>query len=111
MKSTAAKELESRVEDRIRDWRVVVERRSETEGSFLAFGRRESQRVVLKVLKNEGDEWRSGEVLDAFEGKGVVRVYEYMVGAVLLERLSPGGSLVGMALGGEDDQATDILTE
>jgi streptomycin 6-kinase len=107
----ATRELRSRVEDRIRAWRVVVERVSETESSIVAFGRRDSQPVTLKVVRNLGDEWRSGEILEAFGGKGVVQVYEYAEGAMLLERLTPGNSLVSMALDGRDDQATQILAE
>ena len=49
--------------------------------------------------------------MDAFEGRGVVRVYEYVDGAVLLERLNPGNSLVEMAVNGTDDKATDIVAE
>jgi streptomycin 6-kinase len=104
-------ELRRRVEDRISAWRIVVERIAETETSVLAFGRRDAGPVVLKVVKDPGDEWRSGEVLDAFGGKGVVRVYDHVEGAVLLERLSPGESLASLALSGGDDQATGILAE
>jgi streptomycin 6-kinase len=107
----ATRELRSRVEDRIRTWRVVVERESETESSIVAFGRRDGQPVTLKVVKNHGDEWRSGEILEAFEGKGVVRVYDYAEGAMLLERVTPGYSLASMALEGRDDQATEILAD
>jgi len=111
MEFATSQELRSRVEDRIRAWKVVVERTSQTESSFLAFGRRGSQPVVLKVLRNRGEEWRSGVILDAFGGRGVVRVYEYVEGAMLLERLIPGDALVAMALDGRDDQATEILAE
>ncbi|HEX9967322.1 MAG TPA: aminoglycoside phosphotransferase family protein [Solirubrobacterales bacterium] len=90
---------------------MVVERAFETESSFIAFGRRDRQPVVLKVIRNPGDEWRSGEILEAFEGRGVVRVLEHVDGALLLERLSPGDSLVGMALEGRDDRATEVLVE
>ncbi len=109
--SAGSRELQRRVEDRISAWRVVVERIAETESSILAFGRRDDQPVVLKVIRNRGDEWRSGEILDAFAGQGVVRVYDYVEGAVLLERLSPGKSLVDIALNGDDDRATGILAE
>ena len=107
----ATREVRSRAEDLIRAWRVVVERRLETESSFVAFGRRDGQPVTLKVVKNHGDEWRSGEIVEAFEGKGVVRVYEYAEGAMLLERVTPGHSLASMALEGRDDQATRILAD
>jgi streptomycin 6-kinase len=103
--------IEERVEERIRDWGVVVHDTQETQSSFIAFGKRGNQPVVLKILRQPGDEWRSGEVLDAFDGKGVAQVYEYVEGAVLLERLSPGTSLADIALAGRDDEATEILAE
>jgi len=90
---------------------VAVDQTSETEGSFIAFGRRGSQPVVLKVLKNRGDEWHSGKALDAFGGKGVVRVFEHVEGAVLMERLSPGTSLVGLSLNGRDEEATEVIAD
>jgi len=83
----------------------------ETPSSFVAFGTRDDQPVVLKVLRQPGDEWRSGEVLEAFDGTGMVRVYEYVEGAVLLERLYPGTSLVEIALQGRDEEATEIIAE
>ena len=104
-------QLRTRVEERIHEWGVVVEDTLETETSFIAFGRRGSQPVVLKVIRQRGDEWHSGEILDAFEGRGVVRVYEHVEGAVLLERLSPGHSLAEIALDGGDEEATEILAE
>src|SRR5205823_14432037 len=70
-----------------------------------------NQPVVLKVIKQPGDEWHSGEILQAFAGHGVVRVYEQTPGAVLIERLKPGYSLVEMALNGKDEEATDILAD
>ncbi len=101
--------LLERVQDRAREWRVVVEETLETQSSVIVFGNRGKQSVVLKIIKHPGDEWRSGEVLYAFDGKGFARVYEYIDGAVLLERLSPGTSLAQMALNGEDEDATNIL--
>jgi streptomycin 6-kinase len=66
---------------------------------------------VLKVLRQPGDEWRCGEVLDAFDGMGILRAYDYIEGAVLLERLSPGTSLASVALDSRDDEATEILAD
>jgi streptomycin 6-kinase len=65
----------------------------------------------LKVVKRPCDEWHSGEVLAAFAGNGFVRAHEHAPGAVLLERLRPGHSLVEMALNGRDEEATTILAE
>jgi streptomycin 6-kinase len=90
-------------------WNVTVEDTSETATSFLFFGTRQRQPVVVKVIKHEGDEWYSGEVLQAFAGNGVVRVYEYVDGALLLERAMPGESLVRMATSGGENAATAIF--
>jgi streptomycin 6-kinase len=49
--------------------------------------------------------------VDAFEGRGVVRVYEYVEGALLLERLTPGRSLASMSLSGADDDAAEVLAQ
>ena len=111
MSSTTTRQLHDRFEDRVRNWCVIVNQTLETESSLIGFGTRNDQPVVLKVIRRPGDEWLSGEILAAFDGKGVVRVHEYIEGAVLLERLSPGNSLVGIALNGGDDEATDILAD
>ena len=103
--------LAERVEERVLGWGVAVERMLETETSVVAFGTRAGEPVVLKVVRREGDEWRSGEVLEAFGGRGMVRVYDHVPGAVLLERLDPGTPLAEMALAGKDDEATAILAD
>ena len=99
-----------------RAWRVKIEDLLETETSVIATGTRDAtagevQAVVLKVVKQQGDEWRSGDVLAAFDGHGVARVYEHEPGAVLLERLQPGNSLLDLTLSGRDEEATDILAD
>ncbi len=78
---------------------------------MLASGVRHGSRVVLKIIKQPGDEWRSGEVLRAFDGHGTVRVLEFDAGAVLLERLDTGEALVNLVRNGEDERATEILAE
>lgn len=93
---------------------MIVDDTFETASSLIAFGRRtaaEGQRetVVLKVIRRKGDEWHSGAALRTFNGHGVARVYEHAPGAVLLERLSPGTSLVEMSLDGKDAEATEVL--
>ena len=105
----SGKGLVERFEERVREWNIVVENRWETDTSLLAVGRRGSQHVVLKLVKQQGDEWNCGQVLEAFDGRGVVRVYEHVPGAALLERLSPATSLAQMALNGRDEEATEIL--
>lgn len=102
---------DGRVADRIRAWRVDVERIAETETSVLVYGQSAHRPVVLKVIKEPGSEWRSGAVLAAFDGYGTVRVYEHTEGAMLLERAVPGHSLVRTVLEGRDDEATAVLAE
>jgi streptomycin 6-kinase len=89
--------------------RLVVERVLETDGSALAFGSCDGQSLVLKLAKRQGDEWKSGDVLAAFDGRGAVRVYERGEGMTLMERARPGHSLVEMTVNGADDEATAIL--
>lgn len=102
-------DLTFRVADRIRPWRVDVERTTETEASILIFGHRDRRPVVLKIVKELGDEWRSGPVLHAFDRRGMVRVYDYIEGAMLLERAVPGHSLVSLVDQDRDTDATGIL--
>lgn len=104
-------ELLRRIQEYSREWSVSVDEPFETETSVIAFGIRKDQPVALKVIKQPCDEWRSGEILAAFDGNGVVRIYEYAPGAVLVERLRPGNSLVELALRGRDEEATDILAD
>src|SRR5947207_12431988 len=94
-----------------REWSVAVEDTIETHSSVIAFGARDNQPVVLKAIKQTGDEWCSGEILKAFDGHGIVRVYEQTPGAVVMERLTPGHSIVEMSIGGKDEEATDILAD
>jgi streptomycin 6-kinase len=104
-------DLWNRIDDRVAAWRIAVERVTETENSVLSFGWCDNRPVVLKVIKTPGDEWRSGQILDAFGGAGVVRVYEYVDGALLLERLTPGQPLVSLALHGSDDESSSVLAD
>lgn len=93
------------------EWNVRIDEVRETATSVLGFGVRDGRRVVLKLIKNVDDEMHSGAVLRAFDGDGVVRVYESEVGAVLLERLDPGEELVNLVRSGRDDEATTILAQ
>ena len=102
------KDLASRLEQLAREWRLSLEETFETETSVISYVNRDGQTLVLKVVKQVGDEWNGGAVLDAFNGNGVVRVYDYEPGAMLLERLEPASALSDE----EDDvRATEILAE
>jgi len=73
--------------------------------------RRRDRRVILKVVRYEGEEWRSGEILAAFDGNGLVRALEFRDGAVLLERLDPGNDLSILSMAGRDEEATEIIAD
>lgn len=99
----------ARLTDCARAWRVSVANVIETGTSLLGFGHRGNEPVVLKVVKRAGDEWDSGDVVAAFNGKGVVRVFEHIGGALLLERLTPSTPLVSIVREERDNEATDVL--
>ncbi len=92
-----------------RAWRVAIERTVVTPTSLIVHGKRAGTPVVLKVIKEEGGEWRCGEITAKFGGRGVVQVYEHMAGAALFEKLDPGEPLAALTLAGRDDEATEIL--
>jgi streptomycin 6-kinase len=106
---SVGKEMNDRVLFCVRAWGVTIERTAATATSILVHGRRAGKPVVLKVVKEQGDEWRCGEFAAKFSGRGVVDVYEQMPGAALFERLDPGEPLAALTLNGRDDEATDIL--
>jgi streptomycin 6-kinase len=90
-------------------WGVAIERTVSTETSLIVHGRRGGNPVVLKVVKEPGDEWLCGEIAGRFGGRGVVQVYEHIPGAALFEKLDPGEPLATLTLAGRDDEATEIL--
>lgn len=98
-----------RVQQHAREWRLEIADSFETETSVISYVSRDGQSLVLKVVKQQCDEWNAGEILNAFDGRGVVRVFDHTGGAMLLERLQPGTSLLDMARDGRDEEATDIL--
>lgn len=100
-----------RLADLAKAWSVDVDETRETETSVLGFGSFRGEPVVLKIARRPGDEWRAGEVLDAFQGSGAVRVWRHSGGASLVERATPGESLVELSKSGRDDEATDILAD
>jgi streptomycin 6-kinase len=106
---TLAVHLLDRIRHQAREWRLDIDESFETETSVISYVRRDDQRLVLKLVKQENDEWNAGDVLTAFDGNGVVRVYEHTGGAMLLERLQPGTSLVEMVVNGRDEEGTEIL--
>ena len=100
-----------RRDDCAKRWHVDVDESFETESSVISFGRCGDLPVVLKVVKRPGDEWKSGDIVRAFGGRGMVRALEHEDGAAWLERLRPGTALTGLVVQGKDDDATSILVD
>lgn len=106
---THADESRARLQALVDSWGVSVDRVIRTANSLVALGHRGPQPVALKVSLRRDDERQSGAALDAFEGRGVVRVIEHADSAVLLERLVPGTSLATKVA--DDDRATAIIAD
>jgi len=100
-----------RASDLARRWSAVMNESFETESSLISYGQRHGEPVVLKVVKAPGDEWRCGEVVSAFGGRGMVRALEHVDGAALFERVVPGTELVELTRRGRDDEATLVLAD
>jgi streptomycin 6-kinase len=77
----------------------------------VAFVRRGTLPLVLKLLPEGEDEWRSSEVLAHWNGEGAVRLIDQAPGAVLIERAMPGNDLSALVQASDDETATDILCE
>jgi streptomycin 6-kinase len=89
---------------------VKVDEVRTTETSLLGLGTRGAREVVLKVIRQEnGEEWRCGQILEAFGGAGMIPPIVHEPGAVLMPRLVPGGDLVSLCVNGRDDEATEII--
>jgi streptomycin 6-kinase len=96
---------------RAAQWNVALLDFKETEGSLLGYGLCNGNHVVLKLIKTAGDEWKSGDVLRAFQGSGTVRVLESDEGALLLEQVEPARQLVELVREGHDEEATAICAQ
>lgn len=86
-----------RLEALANQWNVIYDDVLETATSLIAFGVQSERPVVLKVVRQPGDEWGAGAVAAAFAGNGVVPVIAHEPGAALLRRLSPAPDLTALA--------------
>jgi streptomycin 6-kinase len=103
-------EREKRFRETLKFWNVEAESWFGTETSLIGIGKRGDQPVVVKmILDPASDEWNSGAIVEAFEGRGVVRVLDRRDGAILLEKLDPGTPLLDLVTEGRDQEATTII--
>jgi streptomycin 6-kinase len=107
MVAPLSEQLLDRIHQHAQQWRLEIEESFQTETSVISFVSRQGQGLVLKIIKRPGDdEWNAGQVLSIFGGRGMVQVYEYTGGAMLLEHLQPGTLLSRID---DDEAATQIL--
>ena len=102
---TAARE---RFDELAAVWHVSIEHVGDGGRAVLGFGRHDGRAVVLKV--NAAEPY-AGRVLEAFEGRGMVRVYAHALDAVLVERAAPGHSLADVVRSDGDETATRLLAQ
>ena len=91
------------------EWTVTIDRVVVGERAVLAFGVRDGGAIVLKVSAGDEDERHAADVLDAFDGRGVVRLLARAPGAWLLERAVPGRTLEDVVAREGDDEATGLM--
>ena len=97
-----------RLEALANQWDVTYDDVLETATSLIAFGVQSEQPVVLKVVRQPGDEWGAGAVAAAFAGTGAVPVIAHEPGAALLRRLSPAHDLTALARADDADACAVI---
>lgn len=78
-----------------------------TPGSDLLPVRWDGQPAMLKIAR-EPEEKLGGELMTWWAGKGAARVFFHDGDAVVMERATGPGSLMHMALNGQDDEASRI---
>ena len=55
--SMTVRPASERLEEHAREWDVTVEAATKTETSLIASGTHRGQRVILKAVRNESEEW------------------------------------------------------
>lgn len=80
----------------------------QTHSSWLQPVRHRGKPAMLKISM-AAEERRGGLSMIWWEGEGVVRVLAHATDALLLERVCGGESLIDMARGGRDDDASRVL--
>ena len=99
----------ARLDELAAAWHVEIEHVRTNERAVLGFGVHDRRAVVLKVNVSTACEPCAPAVLEAFDGRGTVRVYEQATDAVLVERAIPGHSLAEVVARDGDDEATRLL--
>ena len=99
----------ARLDELAAAWHVDIEHVRTSGRAVLGFGVQRQRAIVLKLSASTAAEPFATAVLEAFDGRGVVRVYEQATDAVLVERAIPGHSLAEVVARDGDDAATRLL--
>jgi streptomycin 6-kinase len=101
-----------RLDEAVRRWALRLDGPPmPTPSGWVAFGRRGTTALALKLIAARSDEGRAAAALRHFAGHGSVRLVDHADGALLLERAVPGRPLADLVLAGRDDDATNILCD
>lgn len=92
-------------------WHVEIQHVITGERAVVGFGALGARPVVLKVNAGTGGEPFATGVLEAFGGRGAVRVYAQAPDAALLERARPGHTLADVVAQDGDGEATRLLAQ
>jgi streptomycin 6-kinase len=93
-------------------WQLVAEGPAlDTLNGSVAFVRRDTERLVLKIIGSASDELQALPAYAHFAGRGAVRLLAQAGRALLLERIAPGHALTRKVADGDDDGASWILCD
>ena len=100
------------LDDALRRWGLTLDGvPREAPNGNVAFVRRGDIALVLKVVRERGDERHAAAALRHFDGRGCVRLLMSEGGAILVERAQPGDPLSSLVYADDDDAATGALCD
>jgi len=93
-------------------WNLTLESDpTETFTGLIAFGKRGTQSVVLKIVNEAVEDEHTAAVLRSYAGHGAVHLLEEEGNVTLLERAMPGTPLTLLVKEGQDAKATHIFCD
>jgi streptomycin 6-kinase len=101
--------LKTRLSRLAEEWKVTITKEVVKPATVLAYGTRQGQEVVIKLVARESDEWLQGRILEAWNGKGAVACLAVTEGACLMPRISPATPLTSLCDSGKDGAACEVI--
>lgn len=96
----------------MRKWRLIPDGQViQTPTSSLFPAVRGGEPLMLKIIKEDGDEQNSCTALRHYHGRGAVKVFEHTDDAFVMQRAAAGSTLVAFRQEHGDAKATDIVAD